>query len=296
MYKTVRIPSRIYFQLLEKGGDKLISVFCTLKAQRKGKKYYSYTANNNKFVSHYSLLRQKTSLSLSVINKYVPMLIDMGFVVLEDNGNVSVIGNNKLKKLDTRNNTKLVPIKVFNKYKKTELYSYYVRIHSNEKSQKNIINKKLQRSEIIKKCPSTYIEKQNYKRVVETFGKEIGLTENVMISNAYFSEIKNPNKPISVSKGNYLKDKLCNEGILFKKRQFKRIEKMSYKQFKNRNVQKKNITYFNGYMVKELPNIISTTKIDKNVNMLIGEVTEKEKVRPLGHLQFDFIAWLANEY
>lgn len=224
------------------------------------------------------------------------MLIDMGFVILENNGNVSILGNNKLKKLDTRNNTKLVPIKVFDKYKKTELYSYYVRIHSNEKSQKKMIGKKLQRSEIIKKSPSTYIEKENYNRVVKSFGREIDLTENVMISNTYFSEIKGSNKPISVRSGNYLKNKLCDEGVLFKKRHFKRIEKMTYTQFKKRNVKKKCITYFNGYMVKELPNIISTTQIDKEVNILVGREEKKSEVTPLKHLQFDFIAWLSNEY
>lgn len=295
MHKTVRIPSRIYFQLLEKGGDKLISVFCTLKSQRKGKKYYSYTAKNNRFVSHFSLLRQQTTLSLSVIKKYVPMLVDMGFVVLEKNGGVSIIGNNKLKKLDTRNNTKLVPIQVFNKYKKTELYSYYVRIHSNEKSQKKIIGKKLQRSEIIKKSPSTYIEKQNHKRVVESFGKEIDYTENVMLSNTSFSEIKDSDKKPSVSKGNYLKRKLCEENILYSKRQFKKLEKLSYVQFKKRNIQERGITYFNGYMVRELPNIISTSRL-YNANTLIGDIKKKERTVPLRHLQFDFLAWIDNEY
>lgn len=294
MHKTVRLPSRIYFQLLEKGGDKLISVFCSLKAHKKEKKYYAYTANNHKFVSHYSLLRQQTTLSLSVIKKYVPILIDMGFVVLEKNGNVSVIGNNKLKKLDTRNNTKLVPIQVFDKYKKTELYSYYVRVHSNEKSQKSIIDKKLQRSEIIKNIPSTYIEKANREKVLEMYGETVDVTENVMLSNSSFSELKSPNNN-SIRRGNYLKKKLCKEKVLYKKRQFKKLERMSYAQFKKRDIKKRGITYFNGFMVKELPNVISTQPI-KNLNILIGEEKEWDKVIPLRHLQFDFLAWLSNEY
>lgn len=296
MHTTVRIPSRIYSELFDKGGDKLISVFCMLKSQKGyGRKYYSYTAKNNKFVSHYSLLRNKTTLSLSVLKKYVPMLVDMGFVVFEDNGNVSVIGNNKLKKLDTRNNTKLVPVKVFDKYKKTELYSYYVRIHSNIKTQEKIICKKLRRRELIQENPFPTSKNGVYEKLVNIFGKEIDITENVMLSNISFSVLKDGSAE-STTKGNYLKNKLYSEKLVYKKRQFKELEQMSYERFKKKNISKRGITYCNGCMVKELPNIVSTEPIKKSSIIKNNSKAVKNCQQPLNHLQFDFLAWLVNEY
>jgi hypothetical protein len=121
--KVARISSKLYFDLYQKGGDKLIAVYVILKTSRNGEiKYYSHKSKNNKFVGGFSLLRSKTNLTLHSIKKYVPILIDMGLCFIDKNGDFVMIGNEKIK--DLYNSRKLVPINIGVNLSETSLYSF----------------------------------------------------------------------------------------------------------------------------------------------------------------------------
>ena len=146
--RIARLNSRLYFDLLVRGGDKLIAVYSILKTSRNGEvKYYAYKSKNNKFVSGYALLRAKTSLTLHIIEKYVPMLIDMGLCFIDKNGDFVLLGNDKTNEL--YNSRKLVPVTIGANITETVLFSFAVRSFSAEKKQQTEINKKLTRSEVI---------------------------------------------------------------------------------------------------------------------------------------------------
>src|SRR5690606_20070647 len=135
--KVVRINSRLYYDLFshENGGDRLIAFYCILKASRKNdSRFRAFISKNNKLVSGYGLLRAKTNLSLSTIEKYMPILIEKGLCTLEENGDVSLLGNQKTKELYSCE--KLVPIVIDENLVKTSLHVLAVRVKSAEDKQK----------------------------------------------------------------------------------------------------------------------------------------------------------------
>lgn len=281
---VVRISSLLYKDLFDLGGDKLIAVFSILKSSRNGKiKYYSYTARNNKKVSGYSLLRKETCLSLHTLKKYVPMLMDLGLCEFHTNGDFSVLGNRILKKIY---NTKLVPITIGKNFTDTQYNSFSVRLHSSEKSQRIMISKKQHRRELIFKLenPRTMKEYKASKNVLKRYGRDISVTDNVVLSNQGYSKLKG--KDGSKSSGSYYKSKLVEKGIVHSSRKYKLVEKMSYAeylQFKKYNAYGF-YTYLRGCLAIE--QIATMTAIDTTRGKF-------EKGAPIS-MEYDFIGWLTN--
>lgn len=303
---TVRPDSKLYSALFNRGGDKLIGAYAILKASRNGEiKYYAYKSKNNKTVSGYALLRAKTCLSLHAIQKYAPILIDMGLLVLEKNGDVSLLGNRKInKKFGSR---KLVPIKLGKNLVETADNSFYVRLHAAESQQNRMIQKKRHRSEIIKQAsdPRTFSELKEGRKVFKRYGDE-EIIDKVVLSNHKFSEFKHGENSAPKdlkSNGTYWKAKMKSKGLIESKRRFEKQRRMRYDEFlqlKRFNMLNRNYTYCDGYLVKELVASLKCT-MDKVKKETTAEVLDSPKpikkveMRPLSYLQFDFCAFMANE-
>ena len=301
--KIARISSKLYFDLFQRGGDRLIAVYAILKTSRNGEiKYYSYTAKNNKFISGYSLLRAKTNLTLHSIEKYVPTLIDMGLCFIDKNGDFVLVGNQKLKK---QYNNKLLPIKIGVNLTDTAYNSLAVRVFSMEKTQKTQIEKKQTRSEII-----AYGSKRLSKYYENKFGDNLEVNEKIVLSLQGFGDLKHSedNKLRDIkSSGAYYKKKLREKGFIKTKREFKKIQKTTYSEYlqlKKYFYLSNKITYKNGWLVEELISSFETLSIKEKITVsektvdsavILNEVsTVKEVYKRKPYLEFDMIDFWIN--
>jgi len=304
--KTARISSKLYSALFKEGGDKLISVYGTLKTSRNGDvKYYAYTAKNNKFISGYSLLRAKTNLTLHSIQKYVPVLINMGLCFIDKNGDFVLVGNEKLKQ---KYNRKLVPVKIGTNLVNTAYNSLAVRTFSAEKNQKTQIEKKQTRSEII-----AYGSKKLSKYYDKKYGHNLEVNEKTVLSLQGFGDLKHGEDNLIgdiKSSGAYYKRKLREKGIIKTKREFKNLKKATYSEYLNMkkyfNIGNR-IIYKNGWIVEEQISsfsVVSESKItiltsEPLKEVLIEENTidkeiKKEEYKKKQYLQFDMIDFWIN--
>ena len=295
MKTTVRIPSKLYRHLYTEGGDKLLAVFCILKAF-KGQdiKYYAYKAKNNKTVGGYGLLRDKTNLSLHVINKYVPKLISMDLCYIDNNGDFIMVGNNKLK---TIYNKKLVPIKIGAIFAETAINTISVRLHSESKQQQFQIRKKHNRSDLLKQLdnPKSLKEYKAAKRIVKKYSdSDFTVNDKIVLSNQGFAVVKDGTVD-NKSKGAYWKRKLRSKGVVKTTRIFSRIKRLSYSEYiclKSSRVLDRNITFKSGWLVEET--VSSFTPTDLIGNTVVLPTQKPIIVKPLAYLQFDMIAFWSN--
>ena len=303
--RIARLNSRLYFDLLVRGGDKLIAVYSILKTSRNGEvKYYAYKSKNNKFVSGYALLRAKTNLTLHTIQKYVPVLIDMGLCFIDKNGDFVLLGNDKTNEL--YNSRKLVPVTIGANITETVLFSFAVRSFSAEKKQQTEINKKLTRSEVISQGanPRNLKEYKKAQRILKTHGEVTNLTEKTVLSLDGFGVLKhteeNNIKDIK-SSGSYWRRKLKNANIIKTRREFKKVQEMSFSEYltlKKYGDLTNRHTYKDGYLVEETISSFST-KIKKSA--LPQERVEipatkqlKQEYKKKSYLQFDMIDFWIN--
>ena len=229
MQNTYRPPSKLYYDLYQNGGDKLIAVYSMLKISRnKEVQYFSFTSKNNKTVSGYSLLRNKTNLTLHSLKKYIPVLIKMELCHFNAKGDFILLGNNKTK--DLYSSYKLVPIIIGKNLVHTAYNSTAVRFHSNEQKQIKKIQKNIDQR--VLKCkqnnPSNLKELKAINRLlkVEKKGFENDVT---ILSICGFSRLKDGTS--SKSKGNYWKRKLISKNLVESKNRFEVIKKMSFNEY-----------------------------------------------------------------
>lgn len=298
--ETIRIPSMLYHSLSEKGGVKLIAVYSTLKAFKNGDiKYYTYTAKNNKFVSGYGLLRNKTNISLPTLKKYVPILIDMGLCSFHNNGDFVMLGGQKVKELYS--SYKMIPIKIGENIIKTQYNCLSVKCHSEQRQQLTMISKKTHRRDLLKQLsnPTSLKGLKASKRIESKFGKKIEIIDNVVMSNQGFASLKDGSEN-NKSKGSYWKSRLVKNGIIKSTRRYELGEKMSYGaylQYKKLFFVK-GMTYVKGTVAKELVSGFSAMDLTfKVAPVVIQSVsnTNKSIIKPLSYLSFDFVAWLSNK-
>lgn len=262
MQSTYRIPSKLYFDLYQKGGDKLIAVYSVLKQSRnEEKQYFSFTSKNNKKVSGYSLLRNKTNLSLHTLKKYVPILIDARLCSFNDNGDFLLLGNRKAKKL--YNSYKLVPINIGKNLIHTSYNSFLVRLHSNEKKQCKKIQKNNFQSELLIKQnnPSTLKELKEIKKLLREDKKGFE-TDVTVLSIKSYANLKDLSS--DKSKGYYWKKKLIDKNVIKSKRRFLKIKKMTFDEFsflKNNCKINKEATYHDGCLSIELVSEFKTMSV-----------------------------------
>lgn len=299
---VARINSRLYFDLFTRGGDKLVATFSVLKTSRTEDKYYAYTAKNNKFVGGYALLRAKTNLTLHTIQTYLPSLIDMGVVRIQSNGDVYIMGGDKVSEL--YNSKKLVPIIIGKNIVSTALSSLSVRSNSAEKQQKIQIEKKQYRSELLKQAskPTDYKTYRKIKRLIKKLGTDkIEIVDTVILSNQGYALLKHgisDNK----SMGCYWKNRLVKNGFIKSKRRFTKLHKMTYADYKNYIYCYPNVkaVYKNGFLCKEeiaslkSINLITQSKVEEST-VIPTQSVSKGLHRGMSYLSFDMIAFWKNK-
>lgn len=234
---VVRIPSKLYHKLWETGnlspgltGDKLIAVYAILKSSRGGSAVFSaYTSKNNKRVGGYSLLRQVANVSLTTLQKYVPVLLELGLCHFNDNGDFVFVGNNKLKEVFNR---KLVPIVIGKSLVETSYNVISVRLHAAHSQQTRQIGKKRKRSEILKQGENPFSQRmyKKAKRLKEKYGDSVKVTDKAVLSIQGYAKLKDGSLD-KKSKGAYWKTKLCKLGMVSTKRRFSYSSPMSYNDF-----------------------------------------------------------------
>lgn len=200
-----------YNILFQKGGDSLVAFFATI---RHHKKEVVYRKKGRK--GAYSTIRHYTGLSLNTIRTYFPILLELRMVSIHNNGNIAVKGRKDSKKL--------IPIQVHDKFTDTKSSSYFVRIHSNLKSQERGIKKKAERIELYCKYKEDKIDLKELKALQRLERRGLNETtlkdsyrSNSTLSNSKFSTIKGSN---SKSSGKYQKSKLVSMGLLSQQRDF----------------------------------------------------------------------------
>lgn len=260
---VVRINSRLYFDLFSKGGDRLIAFYCILKSARKKESIYkAYKSKNNKLVGGKGLIRKKTNLTLSSIDNYLPILIKMGLVTVEKNGDVSILGNQKTKELYSC--YKIVPIPLGKNIVKTAVLAIGVRVSSAERQQLKQIDEKNRRSELIRKT-SNPTNLKDYKRGIKLkkkYPEGIVVEQLTVLSNEGYDSLKLGGKKTekevrrhSKGRGAYWKKVLKGSGVVVSRRRFESIKAMSYTEYLSlkKNAELSNIhTFYKGYLCIEL--------------------------------------------
>ena len=211
-----------YKTLFDKGGDSLVAFFATLRYHKKEVVYKKVGRKGS-----YATIRSYTGLSINCIKEYLPVLMEMGLVDVHSNGNIAVKGRNYTSRhLKCTNKDKLIPITVYKKFSKTKSSSYYVRVHSNLKSQEKGIKKKAERLKLHCKYADGNISSQKELKALQKLERR-GLDEttlknsyrsNSTLSNSTFSKIKGSN---SKGSGEYQKNKLIKMGLISQQRDFK---------------------------------------------------------------------------
>lgn len=284
-----RIPSKVYFELFDKGGDPLVALFCILKRSKTCEKYLSYTNSRGGKVGGYGLLRKNTNLSLNTLKKYVPLLVELELLEFKVNGDVYLKGTNKL--IEEYKNRKLLPVKVGKSFKSTQYNSAIIRFYSCRDNQLKAIDKKNNQNEKYLQGaePKNYQDYQKYKDIQKGKLKKVAVIDTVILSNEGVSRIKAKSTgKHQKSRGSYWKSKFVDLGLLEFRRRFKKVKKMSLKEFKHfrangtvLNVNK--FKYQNGWLVEEVCSEMSIKESDKEEKVVKG--------KPIG-MGFDFLGWL----
>lgn len=218
--------------------DKLCGIFMELRASKNGEKRYNPTEK----LKHYKLLKARTSLTRCAIEKYIPILIELGLVRLEADGGVHIIGfNSSFNQLRTDEKKLIrIPIQKEKSYIKTALNVAYVRIKSNLKHQQTQIDKKYTQTKLLKKY--VYQQQNPHKNIltkkelkaslklIEKYGSVDKLLstycEQTILSQKGFSRL-NKNKD-----GKYFKKQLIQKNLIQSEiREEVLLENIEYKEY-----------------------------------------------------------------
>lgn len=223
-----------YSLLLSSGGDGLVAFFATLRDRKNG-----ILLKPKGKEGPGAILQKTTGLSRSTIEKYFPILLELGLVQVLPNGSIFLRGRKwSRKNLPTYQNYKLIPVEICESFAETKISSYFVRVHSNIQKQKSRIGKKAERIQLLRahrEGQSKNLHDRNLavsmvKKGLSVERLEAGYRSISTISNLGFSELylaysedrKNSSSP-NKSHGNYLKNKLLERGLVTQERCIKLV-------------------------------------------------------------------------
>jgi len=92
------VHGRVMHHVLSIGDVGTLACYAILRMHSQYARYNSYTAKNGKTVSGYNLIRQKTGMSLNVLQNKVPSLIRAGLCSFNEKGDLILLGDRKLRK------------------------------------------------------------------------------------------------------------------------------------------------------------------------------------------------------
>lgn len=238
------------FNINKVDSDKLCAIFVHLRGRKNGKNRYEPKGK----LKHYSLLSSETGLSRHTIEKYVPVLIEIGFVTLDSDGGVTIIGFDKsFRDFKTTEKTKkIIPLTMYESHLKTVVSVKYVRIKNSAKNQRTSIDKKDKQTKLIKR--HAYQMKNPEQKIMSL--KEINAIDRLLYKYDSFDNFKSTYcEDVILSQegyttlnkgknGKYLKKQLLDCGMIDSEiRVEKIIPCISYKNFL---AMKKTITQING--------------------------------------------------
>lgn len=219
---------------------------------------------------------------------------------MESNGDVSLLGGNKInKKYHNTKGVKNVPIEIGN-FIETKLNSYYVRIYSNEQSQKNQIDRKNNQKYILTRLEKKlWLKRSDFEkaRTLKNSGLtteilEINYIDKTVLSNCGFAKLKTQEYN-NASKGEYWKKKLLREGKISCRRSLGRLKTCSYKEYLFYKYQDRTLVYDGKAVYKETASQFTTSPEEIKTTDLIKITPHKREIgKPLEHLSFDFIHWI----
>lgn len=196
-----------YNELYRRGGDSLVALFCHLRIGKGDRQWIKPRGREGTLKT----LERISGVSRNTLKRYVPVLIDMGFVYVQGNGRIEVRGRRWSKKR-FKGKFKLVPVYLGKNFTETKAMSGYVRVRSNIDNQQKQIDKKIKRIERLMQAP-----KRN-KRSLD----EVRVRKTTTLSNQGFADLL---KGLGRSKntGKYHKQKLIKFGLLSQVRELKLV-------------------------------------------------------------------------
>ncbi len=262
--------------------NKAVAIFAHLKKERNGKiKYFAEKAKNNKRLNTVSLLASKTSLSKHILSKYLRIYYNLGLIWREVNGDVCILGNNKIKKYFP--SLKLLPVTVGNRFIDTQYSVMNILLHAKRNNQQYQIRKKTNQNEIQSGNLSTPSQLKLYKRLQKSGIGIQDITDKSVLSNQGYSKLLK-NDSDNKSKGGYYKKQLIKRGWLKSYRRFKKLERVSLGEFNFRSKYgylKKGQFWHLGWLMME--DIATMEPYTRQLTKPTSKAIE---------MDFDFIGWL----
>ena len=232
------VEYKLIFDINSVDSDKLCSIFVHLRGSKNGRRRYAPQGK----LGHLALLRKETGLSRHALEKYVPILVELGLVNFNSDGGVSVMGFDTSFKTfkTTQKRKKYIPITMFKSHLKTAVSVGHTRIINSINLQRKSIDKKDAQTKLLKrhsfqvKNPHLRIlSKAEYRavdRILEKYGsKEKFLStycEEIILSQKGFADL-NKKKD-----GRYFKKQLVDCGMIESKIRLEKLTNaISYKKF-----------------------------------------------------------------
>ena len=261
-------------------------MYSILKFYKNGEiKYY-----NEGKLKGYNLLHAKTKLSITTLKRYVPQLEQLGLCAFDKHKQLSLLGTNKINTLYKKGKLKFVPIQI-GSYKETKLFSFRVRILNMEQNQKNTIDTKSHRINIIAKFQKrqylTKLEFKQFKNFKDKNLSEDDLNDKVVLSIQGYYKLKS-GKPNRNNNGQFWKAKLQKAGIIKTRRVQELIKKCNKEEFEILNNYDRALFYYKGAVYRECISEFTTTEFTTPAPKTINR---EIKSKPLEHLSFDVIDW-----
>lgn len=254
---STSINGKLYFQLYQLGGDKLISVYLILKASKdKRRSIINPIIKSGKTIKHFRLLKLKTGLSEPTLKKYIPKLESLGICRFTDNGGFYLMGNNKTRIKFSENNFFKIEVSTLTE---TVLNVFAVRLHNKYIKQQKAIDKTAYRIKVLAKAERNFFLSSNELKTFKKLNsKGISISdlqnrEKTALSNEGFALLKTGREDVKMV-GFYWKQKLVKNKIIQTKRDFQFIAKMSYLEYLSlkRNTSNYKLTFKNGKVFEEL--------------------------------------------
>lgn len=290
----IRIHSRLYAELLDKGGFDLIACYVHIKGNRNKREACVPVLNSrNKYLRRYAMLSKLTGISRPTLTKLVPKLIELGLCYWNSNGGLQIVGWNKIIKKYKKGNekVKLLPVKLCESYSDTKIAAKYIIIKSNIDKQHRAIDLKCKLLEIRDKIKkgnklktSEYLIYKEHKDLIKGQVR-YSLLKDATLSNETIAK-KIYGEDGTKQQGAYLQKRLNQIGCILSKERYTglKMAKIDYSEYayirKNSNNPKLN--YYQGRIFEQESN-------------LIYDLTDKEKeMKDVPLDKSPFFAYLIN--
>lgn len=290
------INSQLYHKLFTEGGDRLVAVYCMLRATKGSRDYIRST---DKLKGH-SLLRKETGMAVKTLKKYVSKLESLNLCRFTKDGSFSMTGRIKINQEYTTQSKyykhKFVRVVVGKSIADTALNSYKIRLHALESTLKRRIDREAKlRNIFARKEAGLYLHHREYTLWKESTlpEKHTYISEQPQLSIKGFGKMKTGNWD-ELYKGQYWKKKVVNSGFIKTRRYSIFIRKCSRKEFEELSWSPdlRKLNHYKGGLYQETTSIFSTAeKIELKQDI---DYRPRPKVKPKDYLQFDMLAWWMN--